>query len=76
MSLVDHLVRQPSRPGYLSHLDSHYRSRSQKTAHNSVHCRLCVKTVCLHVGTVQRICLFSGDFYSGNILLLTATAMK
>jgi hypothetical protein len=47
MSLVDHPIRQPSRPGHLSHLGSYYRSRSQKTTYSSVQCTLCVKTVFL-----------------------------
>jgi hypothetical protein len=75
LSLVEHPIRQPSLD-ISPHLDSHHRSRNQKTTDNSVQCRLCVKTVCLYVGTVQRICLFSGDFYSESTLVLTAIAMK
>jgi hypothetical protein len=60
---------QSTQLGHLSHLDSdNYRSRSQKTtAPSGVHW---VGKLCLCVGTIQRICLSSDDFYSDNTLVL------
>jgi hypothetical protein len=46
--------------GYLSHLDSYYHSRSQKTTvPSSVDY---VWKLCFYICTIQRICPFSGDF--------------
>jgi hypothetical protein len=69
-----HISARSSDQSHLSHLDSHYCSRSQIiTALSSVYF---VWKLCFYVGTIQRICLFSDDFYSDSTLILTTIAMK
>jgi hypothetical protein len=65
---------QSTQLGHLSHLDSHYHSRSQKTTtHSSVDY---VWKLYFYVGTIQRTCLFNDDFYSDSTLILTKRTMK
>jgi hypothetical protein len=53
---------------------SHYLSRSQKTTTPpSVDY---VWNLCFYLGTIQRICLFSDEFYSDSSLTLTTINMK
>jgi hypothetical protein len=60
---------QSTHVGHPSHLDSHYRSRSQKsTTPSSVDY---VRKLYFNVGTIQRICLFSDGLYCDNTLILT-----
>jgi hypothetical protein len=66
-SLVDHPISQPS--GHLSHLDSHYCSRSQKIRTPSIVDYVC--KLCFYVGTIQIISHFSDDFHSDSTLILT-----
>jgi hypothetical protein len=67
--LVDH-----TQLGHLSHLDSRYHSRSRKTTTPS---RVSyVWKLCFYLGTIQRICLVSDDFYSDSTLILTTIAVK
>jgi hypothetical protein len=35
-----------------------------------------VGKLCSYVGTIQRICLFTDDFYSDSTLILTTVAVK
>jgi hypothetical protein len=51
---------QPTQLEHLSHLESHYRSRSQN--YNSVQCIRCENRV-FYVVTIQRMCLFTDDLY-------------
>jgi hypothetical protein len=63
---------QSTQLGHLSHLDSHYCSRSQKTTTPSNVDY--VWNLCFYVGTIQRIC--ADDIYSDTTLILTTVAMK
>jgi hypothetical protein len=64
----DRSSNQSTQLEQLSHLKSHYCSRSQKTTtKSSVGSGNCV----LYVGTMQRICLFGDDFYSDSTLIAT-----
>jgi hypothetical protein len=65
---------QSSQPGHLSHLDSHYCSRSQKTT--TLSREDYVRRLCFYLGTIQRICFFSYDFNSDSTLILTKIAVK
>jgi hypothetical protein len=58
---------QSAQFGHLSHLDSRYHSRSQKTT--SPFSVDWVGKLCFYVGTIQRICLSSDDFYSHSTLI-------
>jgi hypothetical protein len=65
---------QSTQLGHLSHLDSRYRSRSQKiTILSSVDF---VWELCFYVGTIQRICLISDDLYSDSTLTVISIVMK
>jgi hypothetical protein len=65
---------QSTQLGHLSHLDSHYRSRSQKTTTpSSVDY---VWKMCCYVGIIQRVCIFSDDLYSDITLILTTIVVK
>jgi hypothetical protein len=59
---------------HLSHLDPCFHSRSQKTTNPSSDDL--VGKLRFYVGTIQRICLISGDFNSDNTLILTTIAVK
>jgi hypothetical protein len=65
---------QSTRLGYPSHLDCRYRSRNQKTTTPSSVDYMW--KLCFYVGTMQRICFFSDDFYSDSTLILTTIAVK
>jgi hypothetical protein len=60
--------------GHLSHLDSRYHSRSNKTTTPSYVDD--AWKLCFYVGTRQRICLFSDDLYSDSTVILTTIAVK
>jgi hypothetical protein len=61
---------QSTQLGHLSHLESHYHSRSKKKRNYiSVQCRLSGK-IMFFVGTIQRIYLSSGDICCDNTLVL------
>jgi hypothetical protein len=65
---------QSTQLGHISHLDSHYWSRCQKTSTlSNVNY---VWKLCFYVGTIQIICLFIDDFNSDSTLILTTTAKK
>jgi hypothetical protein len=65
---------QSTQRGCPSYLDSYYRNRSQKTTTTtSVDY---VWKLCFYIGTIQRICLFSDDFYSEKFLILTKISVK
>jgi hypothetical protein len=59
---------QSTQLGHLSHLGFHYRSSQKTTLPSSVDY---VWKLCLYVGTVQSICLFSDDFDSDSTPILT-----
>jgi hypothetical protein len=65
---------QSTQLGHLSHLDSHYCSKSQKTI-NPFTVEY-VRKLCFYFDTIQRICLFSDDFDSDSTLISTTVAMK
>jgi hypothetical protein len=65
VSLVDHPISQASLD--ISHLDSNYRIRSQKTVTPFIVDYL--GKLCFYIGIIQRICLFSDDFYSDSCLV-------
>jgi hypothetical protein len=64
----------PAQLLHLSHPVSHYCSRSQKTETPS-NVDYAWK-LCVYVGTIQRICLFSDDFYSDSTRIVTTTAVN
>jgi hypothetical protein len=71
MSMVVHPISEPSLD--ISHPNSHYHSRSQKTtAPSSVDYTW---KLCSYFGTIQIICLLSDGFNSDSTLIWT-TAMK
>jgi hypothetical protein len=70
----DRVSSQSTQLGQLSHLDSHYHSRSQNTTARSG--ADCVWKLCFYVGTLQRTCLYYDDFYSESTLILTTISMK
>jgi hypothetical protein len=64
---------QSTQFGHLPHLDSHYCSRSQKDmALSNVDYVWKLRS---YVGTMQKISLFSDDFYSDSTLILIAIAI-
>jgi hypothetical protein len=65
---------QSTQLGHLSHLDSRYHSRSNKTTTPSYVDY--VWKLCFYVGTRQRIFLFSDDYYSDSTVILTTIAVK
>jgi hypothetical protein len=72
VSLVDHPISQASLD--ISHLDSNYRIRSQKTVTPFIVDYL--GKLCFYIGFTQRICFFGDDFCSDNTLILTTVAVK
>jgi hypothetical protein len=67
MFLVDHPISQPSLG--ISPIWTFIIAAEVINYHS-------VWKLCFYVGTTQRICLFSDDFYSDNTLILTTIAVK
>jgi predicted GIY-YIG superfamily endonuclease len=73
MSLVDHLISQPSldiSPIWTAIIAAEVGKLQLRPVY--IMCESCV----LYVGTIQRICLFGIDFFSDSILILTTNSRE